>query len=392
MQSNSRRNFFKRYGNFGILALAAGFIPLSIPKTKGKKILALSNEEQAISLFGIAQSSMTKDQRQAFNNLAIPSKINIWDTVGNFQEILLAFNPHEITQSPTHPRLAFASQRWGEYAAEIDLVSKTVTRTLKAGDKNRFYGHSLYSSDGRFLFLSMMDDQEGNGYANVYDAVTLQLIKRIPSGGMNPHALIWEKKGPNILIANSGAAKNDVKAYSNVSWLNSVTGTLDGSVRISEKTQSVAHLQVDNMGYVVYSGSPANSSQPDQSIVVGGIDPKKNKINFVYPKKFGGQFFGEALSILLVENLGYAFVTLPDAGYVVLFHYPTGQFIKEFAISQPKGIGISTKENLILVSGSNGKEITAINLDKLKTETKINYAHLGGNGSHYVLLKNLKFT
>lgn len=71
-----------------------------------------------------------------------------------------------------------------------------------------FNGHAIASPEGRLVFTTETDLDSGQGLVGVRDAKTLRKLAEWPTGGRDPHELVWDAAGaqPALLVANGGIA------------------------------------------------------------------------------------------------------------------------------------------------------------------------------------------
>ena len=102
---------------------------------------------------------------------------------------------HASVAHPTRSDLAmFISRRPGNLLHEIDLSNGTVRQVVRAAHNRHFYGHGVYSPDGRYLFTTENDFENGSGVVGVRDAETLSWIREMPSHGIGPHELAFLRR------------------------------------------------------------------------------------------------------------------------------------------------------------------------------------------------------
>ena len=70
---------------------------------------------------------------------------------------------------------------------------------------SHFYGHGVFSADGRTLFATENDYESGQGVVGIYDASErFQRLGEYRSHGIGPHELILMPDGKTLAIANGG--------------------------------------------------------------------------------------------------------------------------------------------------------------------------------------------
>lgn len=117
-----------------------------------------------------------------------------------------------------------------------------------------FNGHVLHSPDGRRLYTTETDLDTGMGLVGVRDAATLAKLAEWPTGGQDPHALVWlarAGRAPALVVANGGiptrAETGRVKLDrdrmdASLVCLEGATGAIDGLWRLEDRRLSIRHL------------------------------------------------------------------------------------------------------------------------------------------------------
>jgi uncharacterized protein len=124
-----------------------------------------------------------------------------------------------------------------------------------------FNGHALLSPDGRTLYTSETNQDNGQnsgqnsgqGCIGVRDAITLQKRDEWPSYGLDPHALVWDKSSaqPSFIVANGGIATQPETGRSKIDLahmdsslvrIDARSGALLGQWRLADPRLSMRHL------------------------------------------------------------------------------------------------------------------------------------------------------
>lgn len=128
-----------------------------------------------------------------------------------------------------------------------------------------FCGHALASPDGRRLYTTELDLESGQGLVAMREASTLEKLAEWPSGGMDPHQLLWDQLAPRsgeapegcLMVANGGIAsapetgrsKQDLaRMDSSLVRLDARHGHLMGQWRLVDRRLSLRHLAWSGVG------------------------------------------------------------------------------------------------------------------------------------------------
>lgn len=112
---------------------------------------------------------------------------------------------HAMAFHPTRPHLVVFARRPGRFAVVIDDEAGIALHRIEPVAGRHFYGHGIFSADGRTLFATENDYQSGQGVVGIYDADDgYKRVGEYPSHGIGPHELILMPDGKTLAIANGG--------------------------------------------------------------------------------------------------------------------------------------------------------------------------------------------
>lgn len=100
--------------------------------------------------------------------------------------------------------VAFA-RRPGVFALAIRRDRAEAPRLIAAQEGRHFFGHGLFSADGKLLYATENDYEGERGVIGVYDATSgFGRIGEFPSGGVDPHDMTMLEGGRVLCVANGG--------------------------------------------------------------------------------------------------------------------------------------------------------------------------------------------
>jgi len=112
---------------------------------------------------------------------------------------------HGIALHPSGDEAMVVARRPGRFLQRIDLRRGRLLETLACEEGRHFYGHAVFSPDGRRLYTTENDYEAGRGVIAVRDADDgYRLIDEFPSGGVGPHELRLLSDGRTLAVANGG--------------------------------------------------------------------------------------------------------------------------------------------------------------------------------------------
>ena len=127
-----------------------------------------------------------------------------WDGSSYF-DLPLPGRGHSFAVRPGGCTAAHFARRPGRFASVVDLTHGTIVRTVETPDGRHFYGHGVFSRDGRLLYATENDFEGERGVIGVYDAARgYTRVGELPSHGIGPHEIALLSDGETLVVANGG--------------------------------------------------------------------------------------------------------------------------------------------------------------------------------------------
>jgi len=280
---------------------------------------------------------------------------------------------HAAVVHPLRRNLAvIIARRPGNLLYEIDLAGGHVRRVVPSANNRHFYGHGVYSPDGRYLFTTENDFRNGVGVIGVRDGETLAQVREMPSYGVGPHELVLLSDGQTLVVANGGIRthpdsprqKLNLPAMApSLTYIDASSGAPRGAHTVDNRFLSIRHLAVgrdDLIGVALQYEGPQEDAVPlvgfqggDGPIVLAGApDSLLRSLN---------HYTG---SICLHTESGTAAVSCPRGGQVTFWDSNTARFLASLPIRDAGGISLSADGGAFVVTNGRG-EIHTIRADKL---------------------------
>lgn len=229
---------------FGSAALAA---TAAMPGASGK----------ALATSGAAFGASYKTREGGF-------AVGTLDAHGNIVSTLqLPARGHDLVVKPGSREAVVFARRPGRFAVAFDLDGKVPPREIASAPDRHFYGHGLYSSDGKLLFSTENDIVGGRGVLGVRDATNNYApVGVVPSGGIGPHDVALLSDGHTLVVANGGIDTDPggrepislADMHPSLTYIDMRTGDLIERVTFATNLQplSIRHLAIGARDTVVF--------------------------------------------------------------------------------------------------------------------------------------------
>ena len=119
--------------------------------------------------------------------------------------VLLPGRGHDITVSPASGDCVVFARRPGNFAIAFVVDRRRAPVTFTTPADRHFYGHGVFSRDGRLLYATENDFERRRGIIGIYDVgAGYRRIGEFASGGIGPHDLALVDAGRVLVVANGG--------------------------------------------------------------------------------------------------------------------------------------------------------------------------------------------
>jgi hypothetical protein len=114
---------------------------------------------------------------------------------------------HDVCVCPVTKRCVAFARRPGNFAVAFSADSAAPPVRFTTPPDRHFYGHGVFSPDGRLLFATENDFDAVEGRIGIYDASdSFRRIGEFSAFGIGPHDLALLGDGTTLVIANGGIA------------------------------------------------------------------------------------------------------------------------------------------------------------------------------------------
>lgn len=184
---------------------------------------------------------------------------------------------HDITISREAGRGVVFARQPGTFAVVFDPAGREAPVTLTSVEGRHFFGHGVFSPDGRLLYATESDFEAAQGVIGIYDATDgYRRLGEFPTYGTGPHEMLLMPDGVHFVVANGGiethpdfgrAELNLETMDPSVVFIDRCDGRLVGQLRLPSGLHqlSIRHMAIDGQGRVwfgcQFKGAPSERPQ-----------------------------------------------------------------------------------------------------------------------------------
>ena len=164
---------------------------------------------------------------------------------------------HDITYSPVTGKAVVFARQPGTFAVVFDARGGDLPVTLTSVPGRHFFGHGVFSPDGRLLYATENDFENARGVVGIFDATDgYRRIGEFDTYGTGPHEIILMPDTRTFAIANGGIETHPDYGRSelnidtmdpSLAFVDASDGRLIGQMRLSADLHqvSIRHMVVD---------------------------------------------------------------------------------------------------------------------------------------------------
>ena len=191
---------------------------------------------------------------------------------------------HDVTFDPVSGKAVVFARRPGTFAVAFDLTSSGVPLTITSPPGHHFYGHGVFSADGRLLYSAENAFETAQGVIGIYDCTDgFRRKGALESHGIGPHEILLMPGSKTIVVANGGIEThpdfgrqklNIALMKPSLAYIDAATGDLVDQIYLPVALHklSIRHLCVDGAG-AVWFGCQYEGATGDEVPMLGRHRP-----------------------------------------------------------------------------------------------------------------------
>ncbi|MDJ0932630.1 DUF1513 domain-containing protein [Breoghania sp.] len=263
--------------------------------------------------------------------------------------------------------MAFA-RRPGTFAVTFDVEGRRAPEFFSSPEDRHFYGHGAYSPDGKLLYATENDFDNGRGFIGVYDTTDgYRRIAEFASGGVGSHEVLLAPDGRTLIVANGGMEThpdygrtilNLPTMKPTLALIERLTGDLVACHDLgeSERLSSIRHMTIDGIG-AVWFGCQFQGSKSKRPQLVGRLKRDGEPELMSAPMDILHGFNNYVGSVMASCNGDVIATSSPRGGQVVYWDAASDEILGRDRVVD--GCGVTPRpDNDFLISDGAGQLLT----------------------------------
>ncbi|GGY38879.1 hypothetical protein GCM10011297_10090 [Bacterioplanes sanyensis] len=303
-----------------------------------------------------------------------------WASSSTHATTVTGLRGHDVLQHALRPQhLIVVARRPGRELVEIDLLSGRIQQRSACLPHHHLNGHACFSADGRYLFTSESDYQQGTGRLIVRDADNYQVLDSFSSHGIGPHELQLMPDGRTLAVANGGLLThpdsgrkvlNLDSMRSSLSLIDSHNGELLAEYQVAEPKASIRHLDVAQDGSIsVALQMQRQAAEHQQLAPLAALLPSGGNALQVLdtPETLLWHCNDYMGSTRINGRSRLAGFTSPRGDIALFWHIDSGRLAGYHRLHDVCGLTVSLDQKRFILTNSDGhiRQLDAFNLEEI---------------------------
>lgn len=256
---------------------------------------------------------------------------------------------HDITFDPLSQRSVVFARQPGTFAVIFDHGGRESPVTIASPKGRHFYGHGVFSPDGKLLYATENDFDNAAGMIGIYEAGnSFERIGEFPTYGVGPHELILLSDGRTLAICNGGiethpdfgrAKLNIATMKPSFVLVDRVTGDLIERHELPPALHqlSIRHMDVDAAGDVWF-GCQFEGPATEKPALVGRASRGKDLELISLPEDVLGGLRNYVGAVAANRDAGTVAVSSPQGNTLAILDAASGRLVSSRALTEVCGI------------------------------------------------------
>jgi hypothetical protein len=256
---------------------------------------------------------------------------------------------HDVTFDPVSQQAVVFARRPGTFAVVFDHTRRKQPLTITSVEGRHFFGHGVFSPDGKLLYATENNFENAAGMIGVYDASDgFRRVGEFPTHGMGPHELLLMPDARTLAIANGGIETHPDfgRAKLNLSTMKPSLVLVDrfSGDLIEEHVLppalhqlSIRHMAIDAAG-TVWFGCQYEGPANDQPLLVGKAKPDSGLMLLDMPEDVLTSLRNYVGSVAANPSAGTVAVSSPQGNSIAIIDTATGAIRSTVSLEEVCGL------------------------------------------------------
>jgi len=271
---------------------------------------------------------------------------------------------HGFAANPKAQWLVAFARRPGNFAVAMQRRRATAPVVFHTPEDRHFYGHGVFSTDGKLLYAAENAFETGEGVIGIYDASAgFRRISEFPSHGVGPHEIVLMPDGKTLCVANGGIRTHPDQGRQklnlptmapSIALIETKSGTLLSSHTLPAGLHrlSLRHMAVD-AGHQVWIGGQYEGDMLDDVPVLARLHPDLGLVSVELENRVATALGKYAGSVAIGNDGATLAVSSPKSGVLIQYDTRTGKTLDmEFDAAT---CGVQARRNGFVSSSETGR-------------------------------------
>jgi len=242
-----------------------------------------------------------------------------------------------------------------------------VLHTLTTPPERHFYGHGIFSQDGRLLFTTENDYENTRGIIGIWDVRDQYTrIGEFNSAGVGPHDISLMPDKRTLVVANGGIEThpdtgrrklNIPDMEPTLALIDSMDGKLIASHSLPKNLNklSIRHLAVNQAGTI---GAALQYQGPSEDLLPLVFTLNNGRLKLLSARKSVQQAMKNYCGSIAMDRSGTLMaVSSPRGNLVTFWLCATGELITTLDVQDVCGLAATSKPFVFVLSGGTGERL-----------------------------------
>jgi hypothetical protein len=246
---------------------------------------------------------------------------------------------HGFAANPKVEWLVSFARRPGNFAVAMHRRMAAEPVLFHTPADRHFYGHGVFSADGRLLYAAENAFETGDGVIGVYDATDgFRRISEFPTHGVGPHEIVMMPDGRTLCVANGGIRTHPDQGRQKLNlptmkpsmvFMDTTIGGLLSSHALPAALHrlSLRHMAVD-AGGEVWIGGQYEGDVFDNVPVLAKLHEDRGLVSVELEDRAAGALGKYAGSVAIGNDGVTLAVASPKSGVVITLDTLTGKALE----------------------------------------------------------------